>query len=282
MTKLVSDDGRTHIESRLMRESLQDRKVLSKTDSERDLQIFPDVTLVSIGGQSIFDRGKDAILPLVEELARGQAATPQDGDRRRRRHARAPHDLDRARPRPADRRHRAARRRDGGAQRDPAQRAARQARLDADAARSLLGAAALLRRRHHADRDLASRRTTSGSRRRVEGALPMHGSDFGLFKLAEVLGMKQLIFVKDEDGLYDKDPKKHADAKKYRQDHARRAHRRTCRRSTSSIDELFRDVERRAKNLKRVVDRQRPRARSAHAALAARTSAPSSRREARR
>src|SRR6476660_2090169 len=69
MTKLVTDDGRTHIQSRLMRESLQDRKVLSKTDSERDLQIFPDVSLVSIGGQSIFDRGKDAILPLVQELA---------------------------------------------------------------------------------------------------------------------------------------------------------------------------------------------------------------------
>jgi molybdenum storage protein len=41
----------------------------------------------------------------------------------------------------------------------------------------------------------------------------MHGSDFGLFQLAEVLGMKQAIFVKDEDGLYDKDPKRHADAK---------------------------------------------------------------------
>src|SRR5690349_17599552 len=69
MTKLVGGDGRTHIESRLMRESLQDRGVLSKTESERDLQIFPDVSLVSIGGQSIFDRGKDAILPLVDELA---------------------------------------------------------------------------------------------------------------------------------------------------------------------------------------------------------------------
>src|SRR5258708_36920581 len=69
MTKLVGGDGRTHIQSRLMRESLQDREVLSKTDSERDLQIFPDVSLVSIGGQSIFDRGKDAILPLVAELA---------------------------------------------------------------------------------------------------------------------------------------------------------------------------------------------------------------------
>src|SRR5690348_17953256 len=47
------------------------------------------------------------------------------------------------------------------------------------------------------------------------GHLPMHGSDFGLFQLAEVLGMKQLIFVKDEDGLYDRDPKKGPGAKKY-------------------------------------------------------------------
>ncbi|HEY6176601.1 MAG TPA: hypothetical protein VIX73_19230, partial [Kofleriaceae bacterium] len=68
MTELVRGDGRTHISSRLMRESLQDRGVLSQTDSDRDLRVFPDVTLVSIGGQSIFDRGKAAILPLVEEL----------------------------------------------------------------------------------------------------------------------------------------------------------------------------------------------------------------------
>jgi molybdenum storage protein len=46
-----------------------------------------------------------------------------------------------------------------------------------------------------------------------DGPLPSHGSDFGLFILAEVLGMSRVIFVKDEDGLYDKDPKKHADAK---------------------------------------------------------------------
>jgi molybdenum storage protein len=47
----------------------------------------------------------------------------------------------------------------------------------------------------------------------LEGAEPMHGSDFGMFQMAEVLGMKQAIYVKDEDGLYTKDPKKHADAK---------------------------------------------------------------------
>jgi molybdenum storage protein len=47
------------------------------------------------------------------------------------------------------------------------------------------------------------------------GHLPMHGSDFGLFQLAEVLGMKQVIYVKDEDGLYDKDPKRHTDAVRF-------------------------------------------------------------------
>jgi molybdenum storage protein len=46
-----------------------------------------------------------------------------------------------------------------------------------------------------------------------DGPLPAHGSDFGLFILAEVLGMSRVVFVKDEDGLYDRDPKLHADAK---------------------------------------------------------------------
>jgi molybdenum storage protein len=46
-----------------------------------------------------------------------------------------------------------------------------------------------------------------------DGPLPTHGSDFGLFIHAEVLGMHRILFVKDEDGLYTKDPKQHKDAK---------------------------------------------------------------------
>ena len=42
--------------------------------------------------------------------------------------------------------------------------------------------------------------------------MPAHGSDFGLFMHAEVLGMDRIIYIKDEDGLYDKDPKHHDDA----------------------------------------------------------------------
>ena len=69
MSKLIADDGRTHIRSQLMRESLQDRDVVARTQSEREYQIMPDTVLVGIGGQSIFDRGREALLPLVEELS---------------------------------------------------------------------------------------------------------------------------------------------------------------------------------------------------------------------
>jgi len=68
MSKLVTGDGRTHIASPLMRESLVDRRVIAKTQSDREFEIMPDVALVGIGGQSIFDRGKEALLPLVAEL----------------------------------------------------------------------------------------------------------------------------------------------------------------------------------------------------------------------
>jgi molybdenum storage protein len=45
-----------------------------------------------------------------------------------------------------------------------------------------------------------------------EGPLPEHGSDFGPFQMADVLGFKQAIYIKDERGLYDRDPKQHPDA----------------------------------------------------------------------
>ena len=46
----------------------------------------------------------------------------------------------------------------------------------------------------------------------MSGVLPEHGSDFGLFMHAEVLGMHKVIFVKDEDGMYTRDPKRDATA----------------------------------------------------------------------
>ena len=61
MSNLADGDGRHHIDSKLMRESLQNRGVMQGTDGVKDRRILPDITLVSIGGQSIFDKGKSAI-----------------------------------------------------------------------------------------------------------------------------------------------------------------------------------------------------------------------------
>src|SRR5882724_4311388 len=213
MTKLVGGDGRTHIQSELMRESLQDRGVLSKTDSERDLQIFPDVSLVSIGGQSIFDRGKAAILPLVAELAevkrRHKMVIGVGGGTRVRHTVSVAMDLGLP---------------TGGI----AQLVGAMEELNAILLNALLAphGSMPMQRDHFWDLPLYFDAGITPIAISVppfhfweppplEGAVPMHGSDFGLFQLAEVLGMKQLIFVKDEDGLYDKDPKKHADARRF-------------------------------------------------------------------
>jgi molybdenum storage protein len=197
-----------------MRESLQDRSVLSKTDSERDLQIFPDVSLVSIGGQSIFDRGKDAILPLVAELAeikkKHHKMVIGVGGGTRVRHT-VSVAMDLGLP-------------TGGI----AQLVGAMEELNAILLNALLAphGSMPMQRDHFWDLPLYFDAGITPIAISVppfhfweppplDGAVPMHGSDFGLFQLAEVLGMKQVIYVKDEDGLYNKDPKKHKDAKKY-------------------------------------------------------------------
>ncbi|MBA2559830.1 MAG: uridine kinase [Propionibacteriales bacterium] len=213
MTEPVAGDGRTHIHSPLMRESLQNRDVLSSTDSERDLQIFPDVSLVSIGGHSIFDRGKEAILPLVAELVeikkdRGVKMVIGVGGGTRVRHT-ISIAADLGLP-------------VGGM----AQLVGAMEELNAILLNTLLAphGSMPMQRDHFWDLPLYFDAGITPIAISVppfhfwepppeEGHLPLHGSDFGLFQLAEVLGMKQVIFVKDEDGLYDKDPKEHADAK---------------------------------------------------------------------
>jgi molybdenum storage protein len=213
MSNVVVGDGRTHIRSKLMRESLQDRAVLSQTDSDRDLHIFPDVSLVSIGGQSIFDRGKAAILPLVDELIeikrdRALKLVLGVGGGTRVRHT-ISIALDLGLP-------------VGGV----AQLVGAMEELNAILLNTLLAphGSMPMQRDHFWDLPLYFDAGITPIAISIppyhfwepppaEGHLPMHGSDFGMFQLAEVLSMRQLIFVKDEDGLYDKDPKRHPDAK---------------------------------------------------------------------
>ena len=211
MAKLVTGDGRTHIESPLMRESLVDRRVIGRTHSEREYEILPEVTLVGIGGQSIFDRGREAILPIAEELGDGRGKHKMIvgvGGGTRVRHTVAI-GLDLGLP-------------TGGiAQLVGAMEEANAVLLNALMAKKR---SMVMMREHFWELPLY---LESGMLPIVisippyhfwepppeGGPLPMHGPDFGLFIVAEVLGMKRIIFVKDVDGLYDRDPKKHPDAK---------------------------------------------------------------------
>jgi molybdenum storage protein len=211
MSKLVPEDGRKHITSSLMRESLVDRRVIAKTGSEREFQIMPDVVLVSLGGQSIFDRGREALLPLAEEIAttRGKHRIMIGvGGGTRVRHTVAMA-LDLGLPT------------GGVAQLVGAMEEANAVFLNALLAKH---GSIVMQREHFWELPLYMRNGILPIAISIppyhfwepppeEGPLPMHGSDFGLFIHAEVLGMPKIIFVKDEDGLYDKDPKKHADAK---------------------------------------------------------------------
>ena len=207
MTLFVKDDGRTHIASSLMKESLVDRRVIARTDSEREHEILADVTMVSIGGQSIFDRGKAALLPIVEELAAARARKQRmvlgvGGGTRVRHTMSIAFDLGL----PTG----------GVAQLVGAMEEANAVFLNALLARH--GSIVMSR-----DSFWELPLYLDGSMMPIvistppyhfwepppaSGVLPEHGSDFGLFMHAEVLGMHKVIFVKDEGGLYTRDPKR--------------------------------------------------------------------------
>ena len=214
MTKLVDGDGRTHIKSKLMRESLQNRDVIRGTDSLDDRRIFPEITLISIGGRSIFDRGKSAIVPLAEEIAAlHKAKHPMllaVGGGARVRHT-ASVALDLGLP-------------TGGV----AQLVGAMEELNAVLLNTLLAkhGSITMPRDHFWDIPLY---LNAGILPIVisvppfhfweppptEGQMHMHRSDFGVFQQADVLGTNKIIYVKDEDAMYDKDPKQFEDAKAY-------------------------------------------------------------------
>jgi molybdenum storage protein len=45
-----------------------------------------------------------------------------------------------------------------------------------------------------------------------KGRIPIHRTDVGLIVLADLLGSRTVLFIKDENGLYTADPKKVPDA----------------------------------------------------------------------
>jgi molybdenum storage protein len=67
-----NEPGAQHVQSRLMRESLVDKNVIARTESHVTA-ILLDVNVIQIGGRSIMDRGRSALLPLLDEIVANQS-----------------------------------------------------------------------------------------------------------------------------------------------------------------------------------------------------------------
>src|SRR5213594_1949975 len=205
-------DERIHIEGRFTRESLVDKQVIASTATEHELRILPTFDLIGIGGQSIFDRGRTALFPLVEELAKlhkRRRFVLGCGGGTRVRHTYAI-GLDLGLP-------------TGGL----AQLAGAMEEQNAIMLQALLArrGSILMAREHFWELPLYLHTRMIPIVISIPpyhfwepppegGPLPGHGSDFGLFILAEVLGLKRLILLKDVDGIYTRDPRKAPDAER--------------------------------------------------------------------
>jgi molybdenum storage protein len=202
--------GRLHIESPLMGESLMEKQLLERTNADAVFQPLPDLQVVKLGGQSVIDRGRQVVLPLVEELAAARQehdllVVTGGGTRSRHAYAIA---LDLGMPTGV------------------------LAKLGASISEQNALMIALLLAPHggvkigHDDLPKLPAYLRLGAipvmhamppyglweEPPAVGRIPPHRTDVGAFLTAEVLGARRCILVKDERGLYSADPKKNPEA----------------------------------------------------------------------
>ena len=216
MSQLLKGDGRTHISSGLMRESLVSRRLIKETDATVVKGMVPDVNMICVGGRSIMDRGAEAILPLVEAIARLNAD------------------------------HRMVIGVGGGA------RARHTYSIGIDLGLPIGGLARIVGGVEENNRDilqflLAPHGGITFVKDHFQdlqlflkngmipvcigqppyhfweppsveaGQLPDNGPDTGLFLMAEIMGAKSVLYVKDVDGIYTDDPQKNPKAELIRE-----------------------------------------------------------------
>jgi molybdenum storage protein len=194
-----------HVTSSLMRESLVDKNVIARTESAVSA-ILPDVNVIQIGGHSIMDRGRSALLPLLDEIVANQAEHRMIigvGAGVRSRHIFSV-GLDLGLPTGALA---------ALSAKDSAQNAYMVSCLLAKHGFVYLEApfvVQLLPAMLAAARGAVFNGIPPYSlweHPPLVGKLPPHGSDAGSYLVGEVFGARSVILIKDVDGLYTEDPK---------------------------------------------------------------------------
>ena len=211
MTIQRDPSGRLNIESPFMGESMMDKSLLASTDTGAVYRLMPDLIVVKVGGQSIIDRGRVALLPILDELVAARQThkiliTTGGGTRARHAYAIAT---------------------------DLGMPTGVLAKLGTSISeQNALMIAILLSQQGgikigHDDLSKLPNYLMPGilpvthamppyglfERPPALGRIPPHRTDVGAFLLAEVMGAERCVLIKDEQGLYTADPKKDPSAK---------------------------------------------------------------------
>lgn len=216
MTKLRKEDGgkgRLHIDSSLMGESLVSREFLQRTEAKEYFRMHPEINVIKIGGQSVIDRGKEAVLPVLDALIKAKEHYKiilMAGGGTRARHVYSI-GIDLGMP--------------AGVLSKLGDKVSWQ---NAEMLTVLLAKHGGVKIGHGDDLEQLTMFCQRGylpitygippygffEHPPEIGSIPPHRTDCGALLLAENIGARSLIYLKDERGLYDQDPKKAKGAKR--------------------------------------------------------------------
>lgn len=195
----------SELETLLMQRSLTDAELLAAAGAASNFRILPDATVIKIGGQSVIDRGRAAVYPLVDEIVsvkKNHKLLIGTGAGTRARHL---YSIAAGLNLPAGVLSQL-----GSSVAD--QNAAMLGQLLAKHGVTVVSGAGL----SAVPLALAEVNAVVFSgmppyklwmRPAAEGVIPPYRTDAGCYLLAEQFGCKQMIFVKDENGLYTANPK---------------------------------------------------------------------------
>lgn len=204
------DSKRLHIKSKLMGESLVSESFLDSLEVAPQRRLFPDVNVVKIGGQSICDRGAKALPAILEEVVANKEQHKMllmTGGGTRSRHIYAiglelgmPTGIIAAFGSSVSR-----------------QNALLIATILAPDGGIEIDQDAIIKLPNYFAQGCVP--VTSGmppydffAIPPEKGRIPIHRTDVGTLLMADLIGARSCIYVKDEKGLFTDDPKKNPDA----------------------------------------------------------------------
>lgn len=207
LIKEAGDKGRLHIETPLMGESLVSKEFLKRTEAEEYFRMQPEINVLKIGGQSIIDRGAKAVLPILDVLIQAKEKHKlllMTGGGTRARHVYSI-GIDLGMP--------------TGVLSKLGDKVSWQ---NAEMLSVLLAKHGGVKIGHGDDLEQLTMFCRQGylpityaippygyfEHPAEIGSIPPHRTDCGAFLLAENIGARSLLYLKDEKGLFDRDPKK--------------------------------------------------------------------------